>query len=260
MIKQKSILLVLLLFMAMLTVTAYSTDAATNNTDVNISTKLNTNAANISNYLYPDNRTDSPWINNRYNETSSVQIRIIEDDGTIEGIPGNSRVEVNEGKGWETWNYTECNSNLNETYNKYYMLTGPEPMNFTNKKVNLTPILDAIGQEEAQFDDVQHVTLYGIDDQSVIDCYGYGDCWADACWLYNKLSAAGIEVRIMGYVDGGNGDGWRHTWIEINVGNGWETWNYTKYGSKHAGDNGYGTPFVLIGPGHAPADIMSTGY
>jgi hypothetical protein len=132
-------------------------------------------------------------------------------------------------------------------------------MNFS-EKVNYTAILDLVGQEEAQFDDVQQVTIYGIDDASVIELYGYGDCWADACWIYNKLSALGVPVRIMGYVDGGRDDGYRHTWIEVNVGHGWETWDYKKYNSKHAGDNGYGTPYVLIEPGNAPADIMKTGY
>lgn len=264
MIKQKWILLVFSLFaITIITISAYAVDAAANNTSVNSSTKVSTEAVNVStNYGYRDNWTHSVFLSDKSN-SSEVQVRIRDyDEGGIGGIYGHSQVEVNEGDGWETWNFTECNPRRNnDSYDTFSMLTGPEPINFTTEeKVNVTPILDRIGEEEAQFEDVQHVTLYGIDDASVIEYYGYGDCWADACWLYNKLSAAGIPVRIMGYVDGGDGDGWRHTWIEINVGNGWETWNYTKYCSQHAGDNGYGTPYVLIGPGNAPADIMATGY
>lgn len=120
--------------------------------------------------------------------------------------------------------------------------------------------LDSIGYEEAQFADVQGVTYNGADDANVIDYYGYGDCWADSSWLYDKLTSAGIQARIMGYVDGGNGVGYEHTWVEINTGNGWQTWDYTGYNSQHFGDIGAGTPYVLIGPNNAPANIAGTGY
>lgn len=130
----------------------------------------------------------------------------------------------------------------------------------STQKVDPTAVLDGIGQQEAQFGDVQDVTYNDSDNSSVMNNYGYGDCWADASWLYEKLTAAGIPARIMGYEDRGRGDGYRHTWVEINVGNGWQTWDYKKYNSQHNGDNGYGTPFVLIGPGNASANIISTGY
>ncbi len=260
MIGKKSILSVLSLFViTIILISAYATDAATNTTAVNFSKKVNINETNVSyNNGYGNNKTDPAWLYDKLN-AQGVQVRIM---GYVDGGIGNGYndtwIEINEGNGSQTWNYTNYDSQHNN-YSGYDVLIGHIPVNKT-KKVDMTPILDAVGQEEAQFGDVQHVTIYGIDDASVIETYGYGDCWADSCWLYNKLSALGVQVRIMGYEDGGRDDGYRHTWIEINVGNGWQTWNYTKYSSQHAGDNGYGTPFVLIGPGNAPADIMKTGY
>lgn len=261
MIKQKSIMVALSLFaLAMILITAYTTVAATNTTAANSSKIVNTDNTNVSdNYGSVNNKTDSAWLNDKLT-ASKVQVQIM---GNVDD--GNNYqhtwVEINESKGCRTWNYTEYNSKHagDNGYDALRVLAGPSPMN-SSKKVDMTPVLDAVGQEEAQFGDVQHVTIYGIDDASIIDNYGYGDCWADSCWLYNKLSALGVQVRIMGYEDGGNDDGYRHTWIEVNTGNGWQTWNYTKYNSQHAGDNGYGTPYVLIGPGNAPADIMKTGY
>lgn len=259
MIKNKSVLSALSLFIvALMLITAYA-DAATNITTPNASTNKNTDEYNTSNdYGNSNNWTDSAL----YDNSSSVQ-------GIITGHVNkgivdkdyNASVEISRGDKYLSWNYTQYTSEKygDNGFGTLSVLAGPNPMNFTSK-VNYTPIVDAVGMEEAQFGDVQHVTIYGIDDASVIETYGYGDCWADACWLYNKLSALGVPVRIMAYQDGGTGDGYRHTWIEINIGNGWETWNYAKYGSPHAGDNGYGTPYVLIEPGHAPADIMKTGY
>ena len=58
-------------------------------------------------------------------------------------------------------------------------------------------IIDSIGYAEAKFEDVQ-----GQSSPTVMDRVGYGDCWADSGWLYNKLSAAGISVRIMGCSSG----------------------------------------------------------
>lgn len=261
MIKKKSILSMFTLFaISIIMISAYATDAATNPLTANSSAQENEDVSVSYNQGYGNECAHSAWLNNKLN-TSNVQVRI---RGNVDGGIGNDynhiRLEFNKNNEWQTWNHTEYISKLNDSrgYNTLGILTGPKPLN--SNKVNITGILDRIGQEEAQFDDVQHVTLYGIDDATVIEYYGYGDCWADSCWLYNKLTAAGIPVRIMGYVDGGIGDGWRHTWIEINIGNGWQNWDYKKYNSKHAGDNGYGTPFVLIEPGNAPADVMRTGY
>ncbi len=128
-------------------------------------------------------------------------------------------------------------------------------VNSSQNKTNTSTVLDTIGQQESQFGDVQ-----GISDVASLEQLGYGDCWADSTWLYDKLTAAGVQARIMGYVDRGTGDGYRHAWVEINTGNGWQTWNYAGYHSQHNGDNGYGTPYVLIGPGNPNPDIGRTGY
>lgn len=120
---------------------------------------------------------------------------------------------------------------------------------------NVSEILDAIGKAEAKYGDVQ-----GISDLATFIKKGYGDCWADSLWLYTQLTSAGIQARIMGYVGGGYGIGYRHAWVQINVGNGWQSWNYAKYDSNHCGDCNCGTPYVLIGPGKSNPSIVSTGY
>lgn len=123
------------------------------------------------------------------------------------------------------------------------------------QNVDASAVLPSIGQQEAQIADVQ-----GQSDPKVLIQVDYGDCWADSMWLYNQLTAAGIQTRIMGYQDGGYGAGYRHTWVEINTGDGWKSWDYAGYNSQHYGDVGDGTPFVLIGPDNPNADIGSTGY
>jgi hypothetical protein len=102
----------------------------------------------------------------------------------------------------------------------------------TSSKVQ--SIIDSIGCAEAKFRDVQ-----GQSSPTVMAKVGYGDCWADSGWLYNKLSAAGIPVRIMGTTSGGIY--YLHRWAAINIGNGWQTWNYAKYNSKH---------YSALGSGH----------
>lgn len=113
-----------------------------------------------------------------------------------------------------------------------------------------------IEQQEKQYNDVQGV----CSDAYCFEQLGYGDCWADAEWLYNKLQGIGVPARIMGYVGGGYGDWWRHTWVQYDIGNGWQDWPYTSYGSQHHGDGLGAASYVLIGPGNAPANILSTGY
>ena len=93
-------------------------------------------------------------------------------------------------------------------------------------------IVDSIGYAEAKFRDVQ-----GQSSPTVMAEVGYGDCWADSGWLYSKLSAAGIAVRIIGHTSGSYP---LHRWIEINIGNGWQTWDYAKYNSQHHGPTGSG--------------------
>lgn len=116
-------------------------------------------------------------------------------------------------------------------------------------------ILDKIGKQEATYEDVQ-----GISSLTSFIKYGKGDCWADSLWLYTKLQAAGITARIMGYVNGGYGVGYRHAWVQINIGNGWVNWNYKGYNSQHYGDVGTGTPKVLINSGVKNPSIVATGY
>ncbi|MCE5214753.1 MAG: transglutaminase domain-containing protein, partial [Methanobacterium sp.] len=212
-------------------ITAYATDAATNTTTDNSSVDTDNQSMDVSNkYVTEDKQAESAWLHSELN-VSDVQVRINGNFGNgIEYGYGNTSIEVNEGSGWQTWDYKDYDLKQN-TNNTLGILTGPKPVNIT-KIIDYQAIVDAIGQEEAKFDDVQKITLDGIDDATVIEYYGYGDCWTDSCWLYNKLSAAGVQVRIMGYEDGGRDDGYRHTWIEFNIGHGWETWNYTKYGSK----------------------------
>jgi hypothetical protein len=98
---------------------------------------------------------------------------------------------------------------------------------------NVQSIIDSIGNKEAQYEDIQ-----GQSSPTVMEQVGYGDCWADSGWLYNKLSAAGIAVRVMGTTSGGIY--YLHRWVEINIGNGWTTWNYNKYNSQHYGALGSG--------------------
>ncbi len=93
--------------------------------------------------------------------------------------------------------------------------------------------IDTIGYKEAQYEDIQ-----GQSSPTVMEKVGYGDCWADSYWLYNKLSAAGISVRIMGTTSGGLY--YLHRWVAINIGKGWQTWNYAKYNSQHYGALGSG--------------------
>lgn len=261
MIKKKSVLSVFSLFIiAMIFITAYA-DSATNSTTINSSTSENTEDSGVS-HIYDNsaNWTDSALYDK--SNLSTVQGSITGDvDYIIVDNSSNASIEIYKGNKYHTWNYSQYNSQKygESGFGTLCVLAGANPMNFTDK-VNYNAILDAVGQEEAQFGNVQHVTIYGIDDASVLELYGYGDCWADACWLYNRLSALGVPVRIMAYQDGGKDDGYRHTWIEVNIGQGWQTWDYHKYNSQHAGDNGYGTPYVLIEPGNAPADIMKTGY
>jgi hypothetical protein len=123
------------------------------------------------------------------------------------------------------------------------------------QNVNSSAAVTSIGQQEAQVADVQ-----GQSDPKVLTQVNYGDCWADSMWLYDQLTGAGIPVRIMSYVDRGYGAGYRHTWVEINTGNVWKSWDYTGFNSHHYGDVGDGTPFVLIGPGNETANILGTGY
>ncbi|MGO9388134.1 MAG: PQQ-binding-like beta-propeller repeat protein [Methanobacterium sp.] len=116
-------------------------------------------------------------------------------------------------------------------------------------------VLYTIAQKDDEFMDIQ-----GVSDATSLIQLGYGDCWANSEWLYDKLNAAGIKAQIMGYVDDGYGVGYRHAWVEIYTINGWQSWNYIGTNSQHYGNLVTGTPFVLIGASNHKADILSTGY
>ncbi|MDD3984980.1 MAG: pseudomurein-binding protein [Methanobacterium sp.] len=107
-----------------------------------------------------------------------------------------------------------------------------KPFNTISPDSSVQSKIDAIGYEEARFADIQ-----GQSSPSVMERVGYGDCWADSGLLYNKLSAAGISVRIMGC---SSGRYTLHRWVAINTGNGWQTWDYRKYRSQHYGALGSG--------------------
>lgn len=117
-----------------------------------------------------------------------------------------------------------------------YVSVAPLSKTSTSIKIssNALTTIDSIGYAEAKYRDIQ-----GQSSANVMEKCGYGDCWADSSWLYNKLSAAGVPVRIMSTTSGGIY--YLHRWVEINVGNGWKTWDYAKYHSQH---------YSALGAGH----------
>ena len=69
---------------------------------------------------------------------------------------------------------------------------------------------------------------------------GCSNCWGDSLWLYNKLGANGIQCRIMGFTNKADD---RHTWVEINLGNGWVEFpgyltSQRKWKGHHYGNTG----------------------
>ncbi len=105
----------------------------------------------------------------------------------------------------------------------------------TTTSSNVQSVIDTIGYAEAKFADVQ-----GQSSPTVMAQVGYGDCWADSGWLFNQLTAKGIQTRIMECTDS-SGLYYLHRWVDINTGNGWVVWNYAKYGSQHYGALGSGS-------------------
>jgi hypothetical protein len=123
---------------------------------------------------------------------------------------------------------------------------------------NAQSIIDSIGYAEAKYEDIQ-----GQSSASVMEKVGYGDCWADAEWLYNKLNAAGIPAQIMGYVGGGTGSWYRHSWVRYYNGSTFVDWQYTKYNSQHYGDGLKAAAKVLIAASSKVVDVsamIATGY
>jgi uncharacterized protein YpmS len=128
--------------------------------------------------------------------------------------------------------------NTNQRLPNYVSVTPWKTASTNTTTSNVQSILNAIGTAEAKFADVQ-----GQSSPSVMAQCGYGDCWADSGWLYEQLTAKGIETRIM---EASNPSGiyYLHRWVEINIGNGWVVWDYAKYNSQHYGELGDG-PFVV---------------
>ena len=121
--------------------------------------------------------------------------------------------------------------------------------------------LEQIGAMEAQFEDCQREVCgdemsWGFSNKR----NGKSDCWGDSIWLYNKFSAAGIPVRIVGNTR-------KHRWVEINMGSGWINFvGYIgcgrKWGGHHYGPSGtIAGIFVNYKPGYQiPVKINPTNF
>jgi hypothetical protein len=124
--------------------------------------------------------------------------------------------------------------------------------------------LDTVGNQEAKYNDCQQNTNPGCSDWRYMETHGCGDCWADSEWLYNHLSAAGVQVRVVGYSNCPSGSVWyRHAWVQINTGSGWHDWSYSGYSSHHFGNGGGYSTIVLIPYGTESIDVntmIATGY
>jgi hypothetical protein len=83
---------------------------------------------------------------------------------------------------------------------------------------------------QAQFDkftDTQNGSSCPCDSCSDISCIetqGTGDCWAASAWLYQQLTAAGIEARIM---QCWGTDSSEHRYVEYNLNGTWTEWDYS---------------------------------
>ncbi len=74
-----------------------------------------------------------------------------------------------------------------------FATTNTNSTHIKTNTTNTTAKLNTIGQQEAQYKDVQ-----GVSDVNSFTQLGYGDCWADSMWLYDKLTAAGIQAKDYG--------------------------------------------------------------
>jgi hypothetical protein len=124
----------------------------------------------------------------------------------------------------------------------YYQIKGALPATASIKPwISVIPaasLLDAIGKAEAKFLDIQ-----GQSYPNVMEKVGYGDCFADSLWLYNKFRTAGIGARILG-------SGW-HRWVEYNLGSGWTEFpgylnSGRKWGGHHYGSGGYSGRKIFV--------------
>ncbi len=161
----------------------------------------------------------------------------IKNNGTAPGILNTTLGKIN----FQNTVYTFSKIlNFQSINNRLPNYVSVQPWNTTvsTTSSNVQSILNTIGYAEAKFADVQ-----GQSSASVMAKCGYGDCWADSSWLYEQLTAKGIDTRIMEASDS-SGLYYLHRWTEINIGNGWVVWDYAKYGSQHYGELG-SAPFVV---------------
>lgn len=231
------------------------------------------NTLTLENVNYPSNPVDSVVSGSL---TNSEYLLIAQDIDYYININGRAPNYATSSLGkisYQNLVYTYCKIltfiAINQRLPNYVTVMPWKSITSNNTSISITNILNTIGQEEAQFTDVQNILYKNTniqynnnspDDATVIENYGKGDCWADSSWLYNQLTAANITVRIMGYSNAPLSSVWYlHAWIQINIGKGWQDWDYMEYNSKHYGNYGGFKPFVIIGPGHAPAEISSTG-
>jgi hypothetical protein len=56
--------------------------------------------------------------------------------------------------------------------------------------------------------------------------YGCSNCWGNSYWLYQKLTAAGIQARIVCGNGGCKSNGAGHRWVQYNIGQGWVNMPY----------------------------------
>ncbi|MEN6592890.1 MAG: transglutaminase domain-containing protein [Methanobacterium sp.] len=108
---------------------------------------------------------------------------------------------------------------------------------------NVQAIIDKIGYDEAKYGTIQGNKYSYLD---VFLAEGKGNCWGSALYLYWRLSASGIQARIMGYIGGIANNSFKHAWTQVLINGVWTNWNYAKYSSKHCGDVGGGQKVVLV--------------
>lgn len=106
--------------------------------------------------------------------------------------------------------------------------------------------IDQIGYAEAKFRDCQPEACGPqTSTPTANDKYGYSDCWGDSYWLFNKLKAIGVKVRIVCCNTG------EHRWIQINTNGSWQNWNYQKYNSQHHGSEACSGSTYHVLPGYS---------
>ena len=115
----------------------------------------------------------------------------ITNNGTAPGILNTTLGKINFQNTVYTFSKILNFQNINNRLPNYVSVV---PWNTTASTTpsNVQSILNTIGTAEAKFADVQGQSSASV----MVEC-GYGDCWADSSWLYEQLTAKGIDTRIM---------------------------------------------------------------